>query len=155
MIVCLFCLGFAYTINDLSEVSDKVSSTMDLGTLDEVAQSICSMTYTGLQASEYNTGSDYMKTYCRSLTYIHVLLAYGYGFPETNTPIEFIKKYDGKSLSWTQGSILRDVNWLPYKLDFDTDIHTDDSHDGAVESTLKAWRVVEISAVVTVALSIW
>ena len=102
--------GFAFIISDLG-----LNSSIDLGPFYEVARNICSLTWTQLQASQYNTSKTFrfLNTFCRSMTYNYVLLHYGYGFPETDTPIMFVTEHNNASLSWTQGSILRDSNWLP------------------------------------------
>merc|ERR1719336_1390106 len=105
------------------------------------------MTWTQLRASKYNTSKTerFLNTFCRSMTYIYVLLHFGYGFPETNTPIIFTTSHNGVSLSWTQGSILRDSNWLPYEVDY--------VHDESMESEMQAWRAAGITAICVVILA--
>merc|ERR1719150_1998510 len=69
------------------------------------------MTLDQLQNSKYNNSETarYLNEYCRTMNYVYALLHFGYGFPETNTPLIFATSYNGTSISWTQGSILRDA----------------------------------------------
>eukprot|EP01084_Bolivina_argentea_P278832 476526_1 len=133
--------AFAYAVNGL-----HLSDNIDLGvfyyqdTID-----ICNMTFKELKDSKYNTSDsyDYLNTYCRLNTYIYTLLHEGYGFNETNTPIIFTNirmvndtKYD---ISWTQGSILRDSNWLPYELKY--------ASDNSLSKKGQIWRATAITMI--------
>merc|ERR1712087_59358 len=135
--------GFVYAVTDLG-----MNSTTDLGPIYETAVKICNMTWEELRTSEYNNShtQKYLSTYCRTMNYVYVLLHFGYGFPDTNTPIIFASKHKDISITWTQGSILRDANWLPYEVDFVTD---DD-----LKSQVEAWRAVGITAGVFAVLGV-
>merc|ERR1719245_1458360 len=125
-----------------------MNDTIDLGPFYEMATKICNMTWDELRTSEYNNSytQRYLSTYCRTMNYIYVLLHFGYGFPEENTPIIFANKHNDISITWTQGSILRDANWLPYEVDFVT--------DDSLQSQVDAWRAVGITGAVFAVLGI-
>eukprot|EP01084_Bolivina_argentea_P062791 114780_1 len=108
--------AFGYIIGGLN-----LSPNIDLGTLyNDVAVDICGMTFSELKASKYysDKSAKFLNAYCRQTTYIYTLLHEGYGFSVNNTPVVFLNQYNGSELSWTQGSILRDSNWLPYELEY-------------------------------------
>jgi len=135
--------AFGFTIEDLN-----LSPTIDLAPLMEVTTDICNMSWTQLKASDYYTPNTerFIRTYCRGLTYIYTLLKDGYGFAETDTPIIFATTYEGQTLTWTQGSILRDANWLPYDVEYQV------SRGDGLGSEGKMWRIVGITAVTLVAV---
>eukprot|EP00483_Globobulimina_turgida_P005838 UN05848 len=130
--------GFGYVINGL-----HLSENIDLAPFyyeDTVA--ICNMTFKQLNESKYNTKDSrkYLDTYCRVNSYIYTLLHEGYGFNETNTPILFTNKFRDIDISWTQGSILRDSNWLPYDLEYVSD-------NDLLNSEGKTWRAIAITTI--------
>jgi len=129
--------GFAYTVGDIG-----LSSDADLVNISEASEHICGLTWSEMKRSKYNA-SRFMADFCRQTHYIYVLLHFGYGFPDTDTPIIFTTKHNGSSLTWTQGSILRDANWLPYDLEYNAD---------SSSSEVRTWRAVGISAIVIAAL---
>ena len=138
--------GFAYNVGDLG-----MSSTVDLGEMYEVAREICSMTWTQLEASKYHTPytEKFLNGYCRSVMYMYVLLHFGYGFPEKDTPIIFTNKYNDNKISWTQGSILRDVDWLPFEVQFVT------KADSGRKAWIALWVVVAVTASTAIAGAVY
>eukprot|EP00485_Elphidium_margaritaceum_P023760 CAMPEP_0202712368 /NCGR_PEP_ID=MMETSP1385-20130828/39276_1 /ASSEMBLY_ACC=CAM_ASM_000861 /TAXON_ID=933848 /ORGANISM="Elphidium margaritaceum" /LENGTH=71 /DNA_ID=CAMNT_0049372377 /DNA_START=1 /DNA_END=213 /DNA_ORIENTATION=- len=54
----------------------QLPSTVDLGTVYEIAVDMCNMTFVELRASKYHTDgtNGFLSQYCRTLTYIYTLL---------------------------------------------------------------------------------
>jgi len=110
--------NFAYTINDL-----QLAANSSLADLNAVAEEICSMTWKHFLSSKWGkllneTGQlSFASDYCYELTYIFTLLHYAYQIPLENSKVIFTNVLMNAQLGWTQGSILRDINWMPFDLD--------------------------------------
>ena len=131
--------AFGYAISGLN-----ISSTINLDELFNVILDVCNMTLTELRESKYhNKYSDgYLDTYCRLTNYIYVLLYDGYGFKLKNTNIIFTNNGpNDKTITWTQGSILRDSNWLPYDLKYIN------NNDDQLTNQGKMWRTLTITLI--------
>lgn len=126
--------AFGYALSDFS-----LSSNTSLDQIQSYSRSICNMTYEKLNASHWgntlrnNDASDYLHNRCFIMTYIFSLLHDGYGFSEKKSNIVFVS---GDSYSWSQGSMLRDANLLPWTLVL--------NQKGKLNSELKAYKIAVI-----------
>eukprot|EP01084_Bolivina_argentea_P072702 131997_1 len=110
--------AFAYATGNLNlpDVIDLYEFYYD------ITVSVCNMTYDELKKMYPYLYDQYLIATCRLNTYIFTLLYEGYGFTLHNTNIVWTNKYNNSVITWTEGSILRDSNWLPYNLSINTTI---------------------------------
>jgi Golgi nucleoside diphosphatase len=86
--------------------------------IDQQGQQVCSQNWK--QMLEYNAKNtnvtlteEDLATYCFRAAYVHEMLAYGYGF-QPNDRITATNVVNGQKVDWALGSILYEINTLPW-----------------------------------------
>ena len=111
--------------------------------IDQQGQQVCSQNWK--QMLEYNVNNtnvtlseEDLATYCFRAAYVHEMLAYGYGFEPTDR-ITATNVINGQKVDWSLGSILYEINTLPWDY---IEVHGPHHMDDHMESQMfRNWGI--------------
>mmetsp|Transcript_45633 Transcript_45633/g.111139 ORF Transcript_45633/g.111139 Transcript_45633/m.111139 type:complete len:997 (+) Transcript_45633:180-3170(+) len=125
----------------------KLGESSSVSSINDAARHVCSLSWGELQAynkklSDPISDPFELEQYCFRAVFVYQILHNGYGFPD-DSHITAVDVLNGRKLTWALGSILYEINTLPWE--FHEELRVREPRSKKTKSSKNRWNLLEMA----------